>query len=102
MLLQNPGDARGDLISAPPPEMEFRMSTSVRKRADRGHHAACRSIWLWLVGSGLVVLLGTCTASVLVAVPVVGADPAGFRRWLDPGARAGGDPGRYLAADPGG
>jgi WhiB family redox-sensing transcriptional regulator len=44
MLLQNSGDARGDLISAPPPEMGFRMSTSVRKRADWGHHAACRSM----------------------------------------------------------
>jgi hypothetical protein len=28
-------------------------------------------------------------------------DPAGFQRWLDAGARAGGDPGRYLAAGPG-
>jgi hypothetical protein len=29
-------------------------------------------------------------------------DSAGFQRWLDDGARAGGDPGRYLAAGPGG
>jgi hypothetical protein len=135
------------------------------------------AVWLWLVGTGLVVLLGTSTASVLVALLVVGGpaallvrrsfrpiepaapgfpvsaevrplelatlstpelclawrrsyialgdlpagpargelvtlrqslldelerrDPAGFHRWLDAGARAGGDPSRYLAAGPG-
>jgi hypothetical protein len=138
--------------------------------------ASATAIWLWLIGTGLVVLLGTSTASVLVAVLVIGVpaavlvlrrfqpvervrpavasaempspaaatlstpelclawrrsylaledlppgpdrnelvtlrqsmldelerrDPAGFGRWLDSGARAGGDPGRYLAADPG-
>jgi hypothetical protein len=26
-------------------------------------------------------------------------DPDGFSRWLDTGARAGSDPGRYLAGD---
>jgi hypothetical protein len=132
---------------------------------------------LWLAGTGVVVLLGASTASVLVALLVVGVpaavlgwrsvrpvelaaaaapvtvqapapapaalstaelclawrrsylelgelpagpardelvthrqsmldelerrDPAGFRRWLEAGARAGGDPGRYLATGPG-
>ncbi len=132
---------------------------------------------MWLIGTGLVVLLGTSTASVLVALLLVGdpaaphlrrrPDPAqpptpaialaavvaspvfgtlatpelclawrrsyltlvdvpagpaaaqlialrqstldqleqrdgeGFRRWLDAGARGGGDPARYLAAGPG-
>jgi hypothetical protein len=139
--------------------------------------ASGTAVWLWLVGAGLVVLLGTSTASVLVALVVVGGpaallvrrgfrpvepvalalplsaevrplvlatlstpelclawrrsyialgdlpagpargelvalrqsmldelerrDPAGFHRWLDAGARAGGDPGRYLATGPG-
>lgn len=134
-------------------------------------------VGLWLIATGLVVVLGTSTASVLVALlfigipaplllregcrpvqpattpptvsaqarpPVLAAlstpelclawrrsyltlgelpagaargelvtlrqsmldelerrDPAGFHRWLDAGARAGGDPGRYLASGPG-
>jgi len=136
------------------------------------------AVWLWLIGTGVVVLLGTSTASVLVALLIVAGpaalllrrsfrpvpppatalplsaevrppslatlstpelclawrrsylalgdlptgpargelvmlrqsmldelerrDPAGFHRWLNAGARAGGDPGRYLAAGPGG
>jgi hypothetical protein len=139
--------------------------------------AAATAVWLWLIGTGLVVLLGTSTESIVVALLVVGIpaalllrrsflrvepappalppsaevqapvpaaalstadlclawrrsylamsgmpagtalgdlvtqrqsmldelerrDPAGFHRWLDAGARAGGDPGRYLAAGP--
>ena len=149
--------------------------TSVRRR--RVIEAGGTTVGLWLTGTGLVVLLGPSTASVLVACLVVGVpaalfarrtlrpvqaaatalpvsaevrspalatlstpelclawrrsylalgelptgptrselvtlrqsmldeierrDPAGFHRWLDAGARAGGDPGRYLAADPG-
>jgi hypothetical protein len=147
----------------------------VRKRCVIG--AAATAVWLWLIGTGLVVLLGTSTASILVALLVLGVpaalllrqsflriepaapalpptaevptpvlatlstaelclawrrsflalcdlpvgpvrgelvrqrqsmldelerrDPAGFHRWLEAGARAGGDPGRYLAAGPG-
>lgn len=138
--------------------------------------ASATAVWLWLVGTGLVVLLGTSPASVLVALLVVGVpavlfvrrsfrpvesaapapplsaevscpvlatlstpelclawrrsylalgdlpagpdrgelvtlrqsmldelerrDPVGFRRWLEAGARAGGDPGRYLTPGP--
>lgn len=142
--------------------------------------AAATAVWLWLIGTGIVVLLGTSTESIMVAILVVGGpaalliqrtfarvapalpavpalptspvapssslvtlstadlclawrrsylalsdmsagaarwelvtqrrsmldelerrDPAGFHRWLDAGARAGGDPGRFLAAGPG-
>jgi hypothetical protein len=134
--------------------------------------AGATAVWLWLIGLGLVVLLGTSAASVPVAFLLVGVpaalhvywrfrpaepppptgphpafvslavlglktpelclawrrsycalvalpagparaelvgvrqsildelerrDGAGFRRWLEAGARAGGDPGRYLA-----
>ena len=136
------------------------------------------ALWVWLIGTGVMTLLGSSLQSVLVAILLVGgpaifylrrifrrpepappavqlpaavpfpvlgtlstpelclawrrsyltlvelpAGPArgelvavrqsmldelerrdtdGFHRWLDDGARAGGDPGRYLAAGPGG
>jgi hypothetical protein len=152
------------------------LGTPVRRRCVI--RAGGTAVRLWLIGTGLVVLLGPSTASVLVALLVVGVpgallvqralrpvqaaptaprvridvqspvlatlstpelclawrrsyfalgelpsgpargelvtlrqsmldeierrDPAGFQRWLDAGARAGSDPGRYLATGPGG
>jgi hypothetical protein len=150
------------------------LGTPVRRRCVI--RAGGTAVRLWLIGTGLVVLLGPSTASVLVAFLLVGVrgallarralrpvqavtppvpidvqspvlamlstpelclawrrsylalgelptgpargelvtlrqsmldeierrDPAGFQRWLDAGARAGSDPGRYLATGPGG
>ena len=131
--------------------------------------AAATALWVWLVGTGLLVILGPSVPAALLALLLVGVpvalhlrtkrrplpadDPSpvlgtlstpelclawrrsyrtlvdlpagaarnelvtvrqsmldeferrdadGFHRWLDEGARASGDPGRYLATDTGG
>ena len=157
--------------------LDHQPGTDIPTHRRRVIGAGGTAVWLWLVGTGLVVLLGMSTASVLVALLVVGVpaallarralrpvqaaatalpvsaevrspalatlstpelclawrrsylalgelptgpargelvtlrqsmldeierrDPAGFHRWLEAGARAGGDPSRYMATGPG-